>query len=116
MERWYAYTSGPGFACGANAGRPCAWGAIKAATIQLQKQGMKVSACQLRYVHPLPEGLEALMKSFKQVIVPELNLGQLRFVLQANFATRLKGINKVKGQPFTVHEIVDEVKKLVVGS
>jgi hypothetical protein len=30
IARWYGYTSGPGFACGANDGRPCAWGAIKA--------------------------------------------------------------------------------------
>ena len=27
--RYYAYKCGPGFACGVNAGRPCAWGAIK---------------------------------------------------------------------------------------
>jgi hypothetical protein len=30
VERWYASTPGPGFACGANSGRPCAWGAVKA--------------------------------------------------------------------------------------
>ena len=31
VERWYATgTSGPGFACAANEGHPCAWGAIKA--------------------------------------------------------------------------------------
>jgi hypothetical protein len=30
MPRWYASgTSGPGFACAANEGEPCAWGAIK---------------------------------------------------------------------------------------
>lgn len=30
MDRWYASgTSGPGFACAANEGQPCAWGAIK---------------------------------------------------------------------------------------
>jgi hypothetical protein len=30
VERWYSSgTSGPGFACAANDGRPCAWGAIK---------------------------------------------------------------------------------------
>jgi hypothetical protein len=29
VERWYAVTPGPGFACGANYGMPCAWGAVK---------------------------------------------------------------------------------------
>jgi hypothetical protein len=30
VERWYASgTSGPGFACAANDGEPCAWGAVK---------------------------------------------------------------------------------------
>jgi len=86
------------------------YGAIKAATLELQKRGRKVSACQLRYLNPMPAGLEKLLKSFEQVIVPELNLGQLRFVLQANYLMRLKGINKIKGQPFTVQEIIAGVE------
>jgi hypothetical protein len=28
-RRYYAYKCGPGFACGVNAGKPCAWGAVK---------------------------------------------------------------------------------------
>jgi hypothetical protein len=29
VDRWYANTPGPGFACGANEDLPCAWGAVK---------------------------------------------------------------------------------------
>jgi hypothetical protein len=36
VERWYASTSGPGFRCGANGRRPCAWGAVKA-TLGLER-------------------------------------------------------------------------------
>ena len=46
MARWYAFTPGPGFRCGANSGEPCAWGAIKAllglAAIPLERRDSSV--------------------------------------------------------------------------
>lgn len=85
------------------------WGAVKAATLELQKMGQSVASCHLRYLNPLPEELGGLMARFEKVIVPELNLGQLRLILQAKFLRELLGINKVKGQPFTVQDIVQGV-------
>ena len=88
-------------------------GSIKSATLELRKEGQSVSACHLRYLNPLPEQLGEIMRRFKRVIVPELNLGQLRLVLQARFACELTGINKVKGQPFSVNEIVQGVLDII---
>jgi 2-oxoglutarate ferredoxin oxidoreductase subunit alpha len=91
------------------------FGAIKAATLELQKQGVKVSACHIRYMNPLPKRLGKIMKQFKHVLIPEMNLGQLRSLLRDRFMVDAKGLNKVKGQPFTIHEIAQGVRDLQAG-
>jgi len=91
------------------------FGAIKAATLELRKQGVQVSACHVRYLNPLPQRLGSLLKEFKHVLVPELNLGQLRTLLRSRYLVDAKGLNKVKGQPFTIHEVVEGVQALLEG-
>jgi 2-oxoglutarate ferredoxin oxidoreductase subunit alpha len=86
------------------------YGHIKAATMELRRQGVEASACQLRYINPLPEDLGEKLKKFKQVILPENNLGQLRMWLRAKYLIDIKGFNRVRGQPFTVHELVEGVR------
>jgi 2-oxoglutarate ferredoxin oxidoreductase subunit alpha len=90
-------------------------GAIKAATLDLRKQGVSVSACHIRYLNPLPERVGEMMKRFKHVLIPEMNLGQLRLLLRNRFLVDAKGLNKVKGQPFAIHEIIEGVHDLLAG-
>src|SRR4051812_8407664 len=91
------------------------FGAIKAATLELRKQGVQVSACHVRYLNPLPERLGSLLKEFRQILVPEMNLGQLRLLLRDRYLVDAKGLNKVKGQPFTIHEITTGIRSLLNG-
>ena len=91
------------------------YGAIKAATLELRRQGVQVSACHVRYMNPLPQRLGGLMREFDQVLVPEMNLGQFRMLLRDRFLIDAKGLNKVKGQPFTINEIVRGVRALLDG-
>ena len=89
--------------------------AIKAATLELQEKGVSVSACQIRYINPLPAQLGAMMKNFSHILVPEMNLGQLRMMLRARFLVDAKGLNKVRGQPFTIGEIVRGIRAVLAG-
>ena len=91
-------------------------GAIKAATLQLQSEGLKVSATHLRYLNPMPARMGEIMKAFKHVLIPELNLGQLRMLLRAKYLVDAKGLNKVKGQPFTISEVVRGAKAMLSGN
>lgn len=89
------------------------YGAIKAAALKLQHDGLSIAACHLRYLNPLPADLEQKLRRFKRIIVPELNLGQLRSVLRAQYLIDAIGLNKVKGQPFTVRELTQGISALL---
>jgi 2-oxoglutarate ferredoxin oxidoreductase subunit alpha len=89
------------------------FGAIKAATLELRKQGVEASACHLRYLNPLPQALGEILKEFRHVVVPELNLGQLRLLLRARYLVNAHGLNKVRGQPFTINELVRAVRRVL---
>jgi len=87
------------------------YGAISSATKVLQDEGFSVSSIHLRHLNPLPNDLESLISSFKKVIVPELNLGQLSTILRAKYVREILAYNKVQGKPFKVSELREEFVK-----
>ncbi|MEM1225708.1 MAG: 2-oxoacid:acceptor oxidoreductase subunit alpha [Planctomycetota bacterium] len=90
------------------------YGACHTAVKQCQSKGHQVSHAHIRYLNPLPRNIGDLLKSFSTVLVPELNSGQLRMLLRAEYLVDAIGINKVQGKPFTVTELVDEITSHVV--
>jgi len=78
---------------------------------QLRSKGRSVSNVHLRYVNPLPNDLGDILKRFKRVVVPELNLGQLSKILRATYLVDAKGANKVQGKPFKVSELVSRIEE-----
>jgi 2-oxoglutarate ferredoxin oxidoreductase subunit alpha len=87
------------------------FGAVMTSVRQLQKEGIRISHLHLRYLNPMPKNVGSLLKSFKKVLVPELNLGQLKAVLNARYSVNAVGYNKVQGLPFKVSELVAAFKK-----
>ena len=85
------------------------YGACHTAVKQLRADGGRVSHAHLRYINPMPRNIGQLLKSFKTVVVPELNMGQLRMLLRSEFLVDCIGINKVQGKPFTVTELVEQI-------
>ncbi len=86
------------------------FGAITSAVESLQRKGVSVSSIHLRYLNPFPRNLEAILKRFDRVLVPELNLGQLRLLIRARYLVDAIGLNKVQGKPFKVAEIVHAIE------
>jgi 2-oxoglutarate ferredoxin oxidoreductase subunit alpha len=87
------------------------FGAITQAVSQLRGKGRSVSSVHLRYLNPLHGDLGAVLKRFKKVVVPELNLGQLVKILRATYLVDAQGINKVQGKPFKVSELVARISE-----
>jgi 2-oxoglutarate ferredoxin oxidoreductase subunit alpha len=88
-------------------------GAITSAVESLQRKGVSVSAVHLRHLNPFPQDLGEILRRFKKVLVPELNLGQLLKLLRARYLVDAVGLNKVQGKPFKVAEIVQAVEGLL---
>jgi 2-oxoglutarate ferredoxin oxidoreductase subunit alpha len=69
------------------------------------RSGLDVAHIHLRYLNPLPKNLSSLLGQFDEILVPELNTGQLATLLRDKLLVRPCQLNKVTGQPFTVAEI-----------
>jgi 2-oxoglutarate ferredoxin oxidoreductase subunit alpha len=87
------------------------YGACKTAVETCLNQGLSVAHAHLRWLNPFPRNLEKILRSYKKVLIPELNLGQLRMFIRSKFLIDAQGLNKVKGQPFAVQEVVDEIRR-----
>ncbi|MDA8791787.1 2-oxoacid:acceptor oxidoreductase subunit alpha [Bacteriovoracaceae bacterium] len=87
------------------------YGAVTQAVSKLQKEGKKISLAHLRYINPFPKNFESTLKNFKKILVPELNLGQLVNIMNAEFRCDAHGINKVQGLPFKISELVEAFNK-----
>lgn len=91
------------------------YGAAHTAVKKAQAAGQKVSLAHLRYINPFPKNLAEVLTSFKDVLIPELNNGQLRSLIRSKYGVETKGLNKVQGQPFKVSEIVNEITRVIEG-
>jgi 2-oxoglutarate ferredoxin oxidoreductase subunit alpha len=88
------------------------YGSITAAVRSKRAAGKKIGQAHLRWLNPLPKNLGEVMKRYKKVLVPEMNLGQLVWVLRAKYLVDAISYPKVQGKPFQVSEIeakIDEV-------
>jgi 2-oxoglutarate/2-oxoacid ferredoxin oxidoreductase subunit alpha len=89
------------------------YGALHQATEKLLADGHAVAHLHLRYLSPLQSNVESVLRSYRHVLVAELNRGQLRMVLRSRFLIDARGLNKVQGQPFKVREICDAARALL---
>ena len=89
------------------------YGACATAVRDVLCSGGSVAHCHLRYLNPFPRNLGEILNRYDKVLVPELNRGQLRLLLRGEFLVDAIGLNKVKGKPFTVAEVIDKIQELL---
>lgn len=89
------------------------YGAIEAAVREAQRNGRGVAHVHLRYLNPLPSDLGNILRSFRKVLVPELNMGQLVKLLRAEYLFDAVGLTKIQGSPFKVKEISRRIDQLL---
>jgi len=86
------------------------WGPIHQAVRRLRAEGKAVSHIHLRYLWPLPRNLGELLRSFRAVVVPEMNAGQLVTILRSEYLVPARSVGKVTGKPFKVREIEEAIQ------
>ncbi len=89
------------------------YGAIKTAVEQALEEGYSVAHAHLRYIHPFPKNLGTILGNYKQVLIPEMNSGQLIHLIRDAFLIAPVGYSKVQGVPFNEMEILAKITDLI---
>lgn len=91
------------------------YGALRSAVQQAQREGHSVAHAHVRYLNPFPKNFGELLKKYKTVLVPELNLGQLSFIIQGKFCHPVVSFTKVQGKPFKISELHAKILDVLKG-
>jgi 2-oxoglutarate ferredoxin oxidoreductase subunit alpha len=89
------------------------YGALRSAVERLQADGKSVAHAHLRHLNPFPANTEAVLRNYRRVLIPEINLGQLLLLIRARFLIDAVGYDKVRGKPFRISEIIEEADRLL---
>jgi len=88
-------------------------GSITAALKAQRAKGRRIGHLHLRHLNPLPSNLGDVLKRYKRVLVPELNMGQLLWVLRAKYLVDAVGLNKIQGRPFKQAELEQKIEEML---
>jgi 2-oxoglutarate ferredoxin oxidoreductase subunit alpha len=91
------------------------YGAITEAVIKAREEGYKVSQAHFKYINPFPKNTDAVLKNFKNVLVPEINLGQLSKILRSEVLLPVIQLNVVRGLPFRISDIKAKIIEILGG-
>ena len=89
------------------------YGAIRSAVERLQADGRSVAHAHLRHLNPFPANTEEVLRSYRKVLIPEVNLGQLLLLVRARYLIDAIGYDRVRGKPFRIAEIVAEAERVL---
>jgi 2-oxoglutarate/2-oxoacid ferredoxin oxidoreductase subunit alpha len=88
-------------------------GAITAALRTQRDKGRRIGHVHLRHLNPLPKNLGEVLKRYRRVLVPELNMGQLLWLLRAKYLVDAVGYPKVQGKPFKQTELEAKIEEIL---
>jgi 2-oxoglutarate/2-oxoacid ferredoxin oxidoreductase subunit alpha len=89
------------------------YGPITVALRAQRAKGRRIGHLHLRHLNPFPRNLGEVLARYKKVLVPEMNLGQLLWMLRAKYLVPAEGLNKVQGKPFKVSEIEAKIEEVL---
>ncbi|MCX6165342.1 MAG: 2-oxoacid:acceptor oxidoreductase subunit alpha [Ignavibacteriae bacterium] len=88
-------------------------GAVATAVENQVAKGHKVAYSVLKYMYPMPKNTGKILKHYKKVLIPEVNLGQLNKIIRAEFLIEPLTFNKVKGLPLKAIEIENKIEEIL---
>lgn len=91
------------------------FGSIRSAVERLRSEGRSVSHAHLRYLNPFPKNLKSVMDGFDRVLIPEINMGQLAFLIKGTFCRPIDQLNYTRGTPIKIREVYEKALELLGG-
>ncbi len=89
------------------------YGPICAAVRRLRRNGRQVAQAHLRHLNPFPHNTGTVVSSYRRVIVPEMNLGQLALLLRGKFLVDAISYTQVRGLPFKAAELESVIGEVI---
>lgn len=89
------------------------FGSVRTGVARAQELGYKVAHAHLRFINPFPSNFEALLGQYDRILVPELNGGQLAFLLRGHFGVKVDSYPKMYARPFKIIEITRKIEELL---
>ena len=91
------------------------FGSIKAAVEAAREKGISVSHTHLRFLNPMPRNLGEILYKFKNILVPEINNGQVITLLRSKYLVPAVGFNVIRGLPLSSEDIEKRIESIVGG-
>src|SRR5437762_2906434 len=89
------------------------YGPVAAGVRRVRGDGGKVAHAHLHYVNPFPRNTGEVVSAYERVLIPEINLGQLRKLIRAEFLVDAAGFNLVRGLPFRASEVQEAIEAML---
>ncbi|MCA9929512.1 MAG: 2-oxoacid:acceptor oxidoreductase subunit alpha [Anaerolineales bacterium] len=89
------------------------YGAVRSGVRRAQEKGYAVAHAHLRHINPFPHNLRDILGRYKRVVVPEMNGGQLAFLLRGRFALNIQSYPKMHARPFKINEILNKIEEIL---
>jgi 2-oxoglutarate ferredoxin oxidoreductase subunit alpha len=89
------------------------YGPIAAGARLVRNTGARVARAHLRHLNPFPANTGEVLRAYKRVVVPEMNLGQLALLLRARYLVDVQSHTQVRGLPFTATDLADVLHRAV---
>lgn len=89
------------------------FGSVRSAVKRAQQQGYSVAHAHLRYINPFPRNLRDVLSRYNKIVVPELNGGQLAFLLRGRFALNIQSYPKMHARPFKIKEVLQKIEEIL---
>jgi 2-oxoglutarate ferredoxin oxidoreductase subunit alpha len=89
------------------------YGAITESVAKVRSTGLKVAQVHFRYLNPFPKNTGEVLKKYKRIICPELNMGQLARFLKSEFLVEVDSLTKIQGIPFKTSEIIRKIESVL---
>src|SRR5437588_6794773 len=89
------------------------YGPVAAGVRRVRGEGGKVAHAHLHYLNPFPRNTGEVVGAYEKVLIPEINLGQLRKLIRAEFLVDAAGFNLVRGLPFRAGEVQEAIEAML---
>jgi 2-oxoglutarate ferredoxin oxidoreductase subunit alpha len=92
------------------------YGPIGEACRRVRRRGVKVAHAHLRHLNPLPANLGDVLRGYRTVVAPEMNMGQLALLLRGKYLVDVQSVTKVQGMAFLAEELEGVIDAAVDGT